>query len=167
MASIKQILPLYPWKNYKNFNWNRSFIWPTLHFAWFKLALWSRKTPTTVLNFWRFRRQSTLNASQTWLQSNEVVMRWEQHSHTSVSLHLGLPVVLPLWYKEKPQNLPWKKTENNKKTQTYKFKKSQNQAWKASYRYLHIKIKVIYIICIIFLTSSSLLLNILTITIYK
>jgi len=71
MASIKRILRSYPWKNYKNFNWNRSFIWPTLHFAWFKLALWSRKIPNTVLNFWRFRRQSMLNASQTWLQSNE------------------------------------------------------------------------------------------------
>ena len=47
------------------------------------------------------------------------------------------------------------------------FKKSQNQTWKARYRYLHIKIKVIYIICIIFLTSSGLFLNILTITIYK
>jgi len=71
MASIKWILRSYPWKNYKNFNWNRSFIWPTLHFAWLKLALSSRKTPNTVLNFWLFRRQSTLNASPTWLQSNE------------------------------------------------------------------------------------------------
>jgi len=71
MASIKWILRSYPWKNYKNFNWNRSFIWPTLHFAWSKLALSSRKTPNTVLNFWLFRRQSTLNASPTWLQSNE------------------------------------------------------------------------------------------------
>jgi len=41
------------------------------------------------------------------------------------------------------------------------FKKSQNQTWKARYRYLHIQIKVIRIICLIFLTSSSLL------TIYK
>jgi len=71
MASIKQILRSYPWKNYKNFNWNRSFIWPTLHFAWFEVALWSRKTPSTVVNFWLFCRQSTLIAGQTWLQSNE------------------------------------------------------------------------------------------------
>ena len=42
------------------------------------------------------------------------------------------------------------------------FKKSQNQTRKARYRYLHIKIKVIYISCIIFLTSSSMFLNILT-----
>ena len=33
--------------------------------------------------------------------------------------------------------------------------------------YLHIKITVICIICITFLTSSSVFLNILTITIYK
>ena len=70
-VSIKQILRTYPWQNYKNFNWNRSFIWPTLHFAWLTLAFWSRKTPNTVMNFWLFRRQSTPNASQTWLQSNE------------------------------------------------------------------------------------------------
>jgi len=71
MASVKRILRSYPWKNCKNFNWNRLFIWPTLHFDWFKLALWSRKTPNTVLNFWRFRRKSTLNANETWLQWNE------------------------------------------------------------------------------------------------
>jgi len=53
--SIKRILRSYPWKNYKNFNWNRSFIWPKLHFAWLTLALLSRKTPNTVLNFWLFR----------------------------------------------------------------------------------------------------------------
>jgi len=37
MASIKRILRTYPWKNCTNFNGNGSFIWPTLHFAWFKL----------------------------------------------------------------------------------------------------------------------------------
>ena len=57
-----------------------------------------------------------------------------------------------------------KKTENNKKNQTYQtFTKSQNRTCKARYRYLHIKIKVICIVCTIFLTSSSLFLNILTI----
>jgi len=71
MASIKRILHSYPWKNYKNFNWNRLFTFPTLHFAWLKFALWFRKTPITVLNFRLFHRQSTLNASQAWLQSNE------------------------------------------------------------------------------------------------
>ena len=65
--------------------------------------------------------------------------------------------VLSLCYEEKPQNLPWKNPENMKK-KTYKmFKKSQNQTWKVRYWYLHIKIKIIRIICIIFLTSSSLL----------
>jgi len=39
MASVKQILRSYPWKNCKNFNGNRLFICPTLHFDWFKLAL--------------------------------------------------------------------------------------------------------------------------------
>jgi len=28
--------------------------------------------------------------------------------------------MLPLCYEKKKQNLPWKKTENNKKLQTYK-----------------------------------------------
>jgi len=67
--------------------------------------------------------------------------------------------VLPLCYEEKSQNLPWKKKpENNNKPQTYKmFKRSQNQTLKARYRCLHIKIEVICIICIMFLTSSSLL----------
>jgi len=51
MASIKRILRSYPWKNRKHFNGNRSFICPTSHFAWSKLALWSRKTPNTLLNF--------------------------------------------------------------------------------------------------------------------
>ena len=45
MASVKRILRSNPWKNYLYFNWNRSFICPTLHFAWLKLALWFRKTP--------------------------------------------------------------------------------------------------------------------------
>ena len=57
-----------------------------------------------------------------------------------------------------------KNLENNKKTQTYKmFKINQNQTWNVRYLYLHIKIKIIRIVCIIFLTSSSLFLNILTI----
>jgi len=57
-----------------------------------------------------------------------------------------------------------KTPENNKKTPTYKtFKKSQNPTWNVHYWYLHIKMKVICIICIIFLTSSSLFWNILTI----
>jgi len=30
----------------------------------------------------------------------------------------SLQPVLPLCYEEKPQNLPWKKKENNKNTQT-------------------------------------------------
>jgi len=65
--------------------------------------------------------------------------------------------------KKNPRFYLEKKPENNKKKQTYKmFKKSQNQTRKARYRYLHIKIKVIYISCIIFLTSSSMFLNILT-----
>jgi len=34
MASIKRIPQSYPWKSYKNFNGNRSFICPTLHSAW-------------------------------------------------------------------------------------------------------------------------------------
>jgi len=34
MTSIKGILRSYPRKSYKNFNLNRSFICPTLHFAW-------------------------------------------------------------------------------------------------------------------------------------
>jgi len=68
MASIKRILRSYPLKNRKKFNGNRSFICPTLHFAWLKLTLWSRKTPSTVLKFWLFHRQSTFNVSQTWLQ---------------------------------------------------------------------------------------------------
>jgi len=71
MTSIKRILQSYPWKNSKKFNGNRSFTCPTLHFAWLKLAFWSRKTPNTVLNFWLFCRQSTLDASQTWLPANE------------------------------------------------------------------------------------------------
>ena len=57
-----------------------------------------------------------------------------------------------------------KKTENDKNTQTYKmFKISQNQTWNVRYRHLHVKIKVICIICVIFLTSSGLFLNIPTI----
>jgi len=60
--------------------------------------------------------------------------------------------------KKNPRIYLEKKTENNKKRQTCKmFKKSQNQTWKARYRYLHMKIKVICIVCIIFSTSSSLL----------
>jgi len=70
--------------------------------------------------------------------------------------------------KKKPRIYLEKTPENNEKPQTYKmFKKSQNQTSKARCRYLHIKIKVIRIIYILFLTSSSLFLNILTITIYK
>ena len=42
MASIKRILRSYPWKNYKNFNWNGSFKCPKKYFAWLKLRLWSR-----------------------------------------------------------------------------------------------------------------------------
>jgi len=56
IVSIKQILRSYPWKNYKNFNWNGLFIWPKIHFAWLKLALWSRKTCIAALNLWHFRR---------------------------------------------------------------------------------------------------------------
>jgi len=51
MASIKQLLCSYPWKNYKNFNWNGLFICPTIHFSWLQLALSSRKYPNTMLNF--------------------------------------------------------------------------------------------------------------------
>ena len=36
MASIKRILRSYPWKNYKNFNWNRLFKCPKIYFAWWK-----------------------------------------------------------------------------------------------------------------------------------
>ena len=68
MASIKRILRSYPWKNYKNFNWSGLFICPKLHFAWLKLALWSRIAYFTAMNLWHFRRWWTLNVSQTWLQ---------------------------------------------------------------------------------------------------
>ena len=71
MTSMRQILRSYPWKNYKNLNWNRSFICPKKYFAWLKLALWSRIACFAALNLWHFRRLSTLNASQPWLQSNE------------------------------------------------------------------------------------------------
>jgi len=71
MASIKGILCSYPWKNYKNLNWNRLFKCPKIQFAWLKLALWSQIAYFTTMNLWHFRRQSTLNVSQTWLQWNK------------------------------------------------------------------------------------------------
>jgi len=40
-------------------------------FSLIKLALWSRIAYFTAMNLWHFRRLSTLNASQTWLQSTE------------------------------------------------------------------------------------------------
>jgi len=47
--------------------------------------------------------------------------------------------------KKTPRIYPEKNPENNKKPQTYKlFKKSQNQTWNT--HYLHIKIKVVFII---------------------
>ena len=71
IVSIKQILRSYPWKNHKNFNWNGLFICPTIHFAWLKLALWSRIAYFAAMNLWHFRRQSTLNVSQTQFHSNK------------------------------------------------------------------------------------------------
>ena len=50
-----------------------------------------------------------------------------------------------------------------KNPDTQNVQKSQNQTWNVSQRYLHIKSKVICIICIKFSTTSSLFLNILTI----
>ena len=41
---------------------------PKMHFAWLKLALWSQIAYFTAMNLWHFRRQSTFNVSQTWLQ---------------------------------------------------------------------------------------------------
>ena len=64
----KRILRSYPWKNYKNFNWNRSLIRHQKYFAWLKLALWSRIACFAALNLWHFRRLSTLNVSQAWFQ---------------------------------------------------------------------------------------------------
>jgi len=49
---MRQILRSYPWKNYKNFNWNRSFICPKKYFPWLKLALWSRIAGFAALNLW-------------------------------------------------------------------------------------------------------------------
>ena len=47
------------------------FTCPKKCFAWLKLALWSRIACFEALNLWHFRRQSTLNANQTWLQSTD------------------------------------------------------------------------------------------------
>ena len=53
--------------------------------------------------------------------------------------------MLPLCYEKKNGIYLEKKTENNKKLQTTtRLKKRQNRTWKARYRYLHIKIKVIF-----------------------
>jgi len=68
VASINWTLHSYPWKKYSYFNWNGLFVCPKIYFAWLKLALWSWIAYFTALNFWPFRRQSTLNVSQTWLR---------------------------------------------------------------------------------------------------
>jgi len=70
MASINTSLHSCPWKNHQYFNWNGWFICPKKAFAWLKLALWSLIAYLTAMNLWHFRRQSTLNVSQTWLQWN-------------------------------------------------------------------------------------------------
>jgi len=38
-------------------------------FCLMKTCALIQKAPNTALNFWLFRRQSTLNSSQTWFQS--------------------------------------------------------------------------------------------------
>ena len=58
--------------------------------------------------------------------------------------------------------LLWRKTPEFTLIKKQKIMKNSRHR-NVRYRYLHIKIKVICIICIIFLTSSSLFLNILTI----
>jgi len=69
---------------------------------------------------------------------------------------------------KKTQHLPWKKTENSKNPRHTKcFWKSQNQTWNVRYWCMHIKLKVICIICIIFLTSSGLFLNIGLLTMHE
>jgi len=100
-SRIKRIFRSYLWKNYQYFNWNRSFIWPTLHFAWLKLKPWSWTTPNTVLNLWLFRRLSTLNASQTWLQSNEYFAHIrEKMINISTEIgHLYAPKKYFAWFK--------------------------------------------------------------------
>jgi len=54
MGSMKQILRSYPWKNYKNCNWNGLFTCLKIYFAWLKLALWSRRLLIQRWTFWRF-----------------------------------------------------------------------------------------------------------------
>jgi len=71
MASMKQILLSCPWKHWIYFNWNGLFTYPKNYFAWLKPALRSRIAYFTAMNLWHFRRQSTLNVSQTWLQWNK------------------------------------------------------------------------------------------------
>ena len=51
MASMKQILRSYQWKNYKNFDWNGLFTCLKIYFAWWKLALWSRRL---LIQRWTF-----------------------------------------------------------------------------------------------------------------
>jgi len=46
-----------------------------------------------------------------------------------------LVIVLPLCYEEKPQNSPWKNSENNKKPQTYKMSKSNLKEMYATNQY--------------------------------
>ena len=70
-VSIKQILRSHPWKNYRYFNSDGSFTCPKIYFAWLELALLNWKSPDTALKFWPSRRQSALDASQTWLQSTD------------------------------------------------------------------------------------------------
>ena len=70
MASMKHVLHSCPWKHQIYCNWNGLFTCPKKYFAWLKLALRSRIAYFTAMNFWPFRQQSTLNASQTWLQWN-------------------------------------------------------------------------------------------------
>ena len=61
----------------------------------------------------------------------------------------------------KKKNNLHKKTDM--KNRPKNVQKSQNETWNARYQYIHILIKTICIISIIFLTSWSLLLNILKI----
>jgi len=51
MRSMRKILPSCPWKNLIYFNWNGLFTCPKIYFVWLKLALSSRKSPNTSLNF--------------------------------------------------------------------------------------------------------------------
>ena len=91
MASIKRILRSYPWKNYKNFNWNELFVCPKVHFAWLKLALWSRIACFAPLNLsffqWIFEHgyhdgidqsHATVTHDQTWIRFG-----WEKLSFSS------------------------------------------------------------------------------------